>query len=181
MNNYTANFNILPVITIFIVISVSSPSFAGGPTPPGVPKKKACNDSLSVVRASNLEFGRIVATAPGTVTISPVGVRSTAGPDPAGGIVMQTAYDLTYGLDGCDYYPVRLRVTGLPASLDGPGISMTADTFILDPVSPITLNSDRTIPTRVNIGGTLTTGNTVTNGIYTTTTPFTITVDARNP
>lgn len=180
MIDCTAKFNILPVIAIFIVMVSCRPAFAVKPLP-GVPKKNDCNKSLSVVKATNLEFGRIVATAPGTVTISTAGVRSTAGPDPAGGIVMQTAYDLTYGLDGCDYYPVRLRVTGVPASLDGPGTSMTVDVFVLEPVSPITLNVDRTIATRVNIGATLTTGTTTTNGVYTTTVPFTIMIDARNP
>lgn len=165
---------------VFFVTILSGSAIAGAP-PPGVPRKNDCKNSLSIVLAANLGFGRIVATAPGTVIIDTTGSRTVLGPDAAAGVINQAAFDISYGLDACDYYPVRIKVTGLPASLDGPGTSMSADTFTLDSVSPVTLNADYTIPTRVNMGMTLTTGTTVTNGTYTTTVPYTITVDSRNP
>ena len=162
------------LITLFI-----TEAFAG-PPPPGVPRRNLCNNNLTAVKVQDLSFGDYEGTIGGTITISATGIRSTSGPDLAGGVVTTAAFDVANSLSGCDYYPVRIRLPG-NTTLSGPTATMTANNFTSDPPGLFTLSPVPGVPTRVNVGADLVSNPNQAGGAYTTAAPYQVRFDHRNP
>lgn len=150
--------------------------------PPGVPKKRQCNKSLSAVKVADLEFGYLDGTTGGTVTVSTSGGRTSTGPTLiSGGSVNAGAYDVSNSRAGCDYYPIRIRVRRVPANLTGPGAIIPSDVYTTSPSGSFTLSPTPGIPTRVNVGATITTGGSQTEGTYTTARQYRLQFKLINP
>lgn len=149
--------------------------------PPGTPKKNVCSNSLVSVKVVDLEFGTFDGTTAGTVTVTTTGSRSSTGPLLVGGTVNAAAFDVSNSLAGCNYYPVRVQIQGVPTDLTGPGAAMPSDIYTTDPAGTFTLSATPGTPTRVNVGATLTTGISQISGFYTTAAPFTMRFSHRNP
>ena len=163
-------------------MSICFDSLAKKPnTPPGTPKKKDCDNALVAVRIVDLEFGTFDGTTAGSITVTTSGSRNSTGPILVGGTVNAAAFDVSNSLAGCDYYPVRTQIQGVPTDLTGPGSLMPSDVYTTDPTGIFTLSATPGIPTRVNVGATLTTGTSQTSGTYTTAAPFTMRFSHRNP
>ena len=159
---------------IFMIAFLTHFSADAKPPPPGTPKKKDCQNNLVVAKVMDIEFGSFDGTTPGTITVTPSGSRSTTGPALVGGTVNAAVFDVSNSLIGCDYWPVRAQVQGIPIDLTGPGAAMPSDTYTTLPASSFNLSVTPGTPTRVNVGASLTTGATQTSGSYTTASPFTM-------
>jgi hypothetical protein len=180
MTYLTRQSRLLRSTLALILLSLCFEAVAAKP-PPGVPKKKACSDNLIATKVVNLEFGTFDGTTAGTVTITTSGSRSSTGPTLVGGTVNAAAFDVSNALSGCDYYPVRVQIQGVPTDLAGPGAVMPSDIYISSPTGTFTLSATPGTPTRVSVGATLTTGSAQTSGTYTTLAPFTMRFSHRNP
>ena len=145
--------------------------------PPGVPKKRKCDRSLSIVKVIDLEFGFLDGTTGGNITVTTSGSRSSTGPTLiSGGSVNAAAFDVTNTRSGCSYYPVRIRVRRVPANLRGPGPAIPSDIYTTTPSGQFTLSATPGVPTRLNVGATITTGASQPKGTYTTNRNFRINV-----
>jgi len=140
--------------------------------PSDIPKKNDCQKNLVAVNVIDLEFGNFDGTTAGTITVTPSGSRSSTGPTLVGGTVNAAAFDISNSLANCDYWPVRIKIQGVPTDLTGPGTAMPSDVYTTSPTGPFTLSATPGIPTRVNVGASLITGATQTGGSYTTAAPF---------
>ena len=143
------------------------------PLPPGIPRKNVCAKNLTAVTVTDIEFGNFDGTA-GNVTVTPAGLRSSTGPVLVGGTVNAAAFDVSNSVTGCDYWPVRVQIQGVPTDLTGPGAAIPSDLYTSSPAGPFTLSATPGVPTRVNVGATLTSNPAQTGGFYTTAAPFTM-------
>jgi hypothetical protein len=113
---------------------------------------------------SSLSFGRLVAGSSGTVTVPPVGVRSSIGGVLllSGGTVTPASFSLNESGTGTS---LNWTTITLPSSamLTGPGATMTLTSFTSNP-SGTFAGSGQTILT---VGATLTVGSTQAAGNYT--------------
>lgn len=182
MTNHTRLNKILRFTLILVSMSICFDSLAKKvKPPPGTPKKKDCDKALVAVRVVDIEFGTFDGTTAGTVTVTTSGSRSSTGPTLVGGTVNAAAFDVSNSLSGCDYYPVRVQIQGVPTDLTGPGTAMPSDVYTSSPTGTFTLSATPGTPTRVYVGATLTTGATQTSGSYTTAAPFRMRFSHRNP
>ena len=180
MTYHAQQTKLLRLTFVLVAIGLCSEALAGKP-PPGVPKKNVCAKNLVSVNVIDLEFGNYDGTTAGSVTVTTTGARSSTGPTLVGGTVNAAAFDVSNSLSGCDYWPVRIQVQGVPTDLTGPGIAIPSDVYTTSPPSPFTLSATPGVPTRVNAGATITSGAVQTSGTYTTAAPFTLRFSHRNP
>ncbi len=166
------------VITTTLLVNVAA---IAKPPPPGTPKKVTCMKNLVATTVTDIEFGSFDGTTAGSVTVTTSGSRSSTGPVLVGGTVNAAAFDVSNSVPGCDYYPIRVQVQGVPTDLTGPGAAMPSDIYTTEPTGTFTLSATPGTPTRVNVGATLTTGISQTSGFYTTAAPFTMRFSHRNP
>ena len=159
------------IFTIMLLVHFSADA---KPPPPGTPKKNDCDKSLVAVNVIDINFGNFDGTEQGTITVTPSGSRSATGPTLVGGTVNAAAFDVSNPLIGCDYWPVRIQIQGVPVNLTGPGVAMPSDTYTTLPTSPFNLSVTPGTPARINVGASLSTGATQASGSYTTTSPFTM-------
>ncbi len=130
---------------------------------------------------NNLTFGDFDGSTAGTVTITPSATgatRSSSGLNFIGGTFNAAQINVSNPTAGCEYYPVRIQVQGVPTTLTGPGTAMPADTFTTYPAGPFTLGAGGSV---VSIGATLTSNPAQAGGAYTTTAPFTLRFSHVNP
>lgn len=166
---------------IFAITFFTFFSAAAKPPPVGTPKKNVCSKNLIIAKVVDLEFGDFTSSNAGTVTVSPAGSRNASATITLlGGTVNAAAFDVTNTLAGCDYWPVRIQIQGVPTSLAGPGTAMVSDTYISSPTGTFTLSATPGTPTRVNVGATLATNTPQTGGFYTTAAPFALRVSHIN-
>ena len=180
MTNHRQYKKILRFIFSVITLCICFETLAA-PPPPGVPKKNVCNKNLTIVTVADVEFGTFDGTTAGSVTVTPSGSRTSTGPVLVGGTVNAAAFDVTSSIAGCDYWPVRIQIQGVPTDLTGPGTTMPSDVYISSPTGPFTLSPTPGTPTRINVGATLTTNPAQTSGYYTTAAPFTMRLRQVNP
>ncbi len=124
--------------------------------------------ALTVYLVQNMSFGAFsTGGAGGTVIISPNGTRSVTGsviPLNLGVLFFQAIFDIDAPIGS-----IVSIMNGADAVLSGSnGGSMMMRIDNSDPPSPFIITVNQPVRTAVNIGGTLTVGNTATNppGIY---------------
>ena len=173
MKQHSAKTGLSQGIFFITAMSISISAFAAQP-PPGIPKKNDCEGTLSAVSASDLDFGEFDGTIAGTITISPAGGRTSTGPNLVGIAFNAASFDVSNSTAGCDYYPVKIQLQGVPTDLVGSGVAMPADLFTTSPATQLILSATPGTPVSLDVGATLTTGAAQTAGTYITTAPFTI-------
>jgi hypothetical protein len=138
-----------------------------------------CNQNLQIVEVSELSFGDYVANVGGgTITVDTNGNRTSIGPILAGGTVSQGVFNVYSTINGCDSYPVRIRYERNP-NLTGPGANMPFGSYDPPRDTLITISPIANVPTVVNVGATLTSGSSQTQGGYTGT--YRVRFQHRNP
>ncbi|MGD2054746.1 MAG: DUF4402 domain-containing protein [Gammaproteobacteria bacterium] len=153
---------------------------SAAPAPGGLPNINQCNNknSLSAVLVQDLSFGDFDGSLAGTIAVDTNGnIVSPSPPDHAGGIVSAAAFDVSNSRSGCDFYPVQILLPAT-ATLAGPA-TMSASSFVSDPVNQFTLSPTPGQATRVYVGATLTSGINQTAGAYTG--PFDVIFEHVNP
>ena len=130
------------------------------------PTLAQCNQGMLVVPVQPLNFGDYDGTAVGNIIIDTSGVRTTTGPILTGGTVQVGVYNVSTQKKGCDIYSVKITYLGTPA-LTGTGTDMPIVTFESDPLSGFKISPNKNDPTTVNIGATLQSPASQTEGPYT--------------
>lgn len=183
MTNHTPLNKLLRLTLMVITTCMCADSLAAkkAKPPPGTPKRNVCDKNLAAAKVTNLEFGDFDGSISGAITITPSGSRNSTGPALVGGTVNAAAFDVSNSLAGCDYYPVRVQVQGVPTDLTGPGAPMLSDVYTTSPSGTFLLSATPGMPTRVNVGASLTTGLSQIGGFYTTATPFVMRFSHRKP
>lgn len=130
---------------------------------------------ISIARTAHMNFGNVAvnATTAGTVELSPGGARTAAGgvtlPATAGTV---SAASFTVSGEGNYTYAITLPSTDLTIT-DGTN-TMTVNAFTSTPSATGTLSSGTQT---LNVGATLNVAAGQAAGVYTSTTPFTVTVN----
>lgn len=166
---------------IFVVITMFTSTFAA-PAPPGVPKRSICAKALQAGLITNLTFGDFDGSTAGTVTITPSAsgaTRSSSGLNFIGGTFNAAQFNVSNATAGCEYYPVRIQIQGVPTTLTGAGTAMPADIFTTYPAGTFTLGPGGS--SIVSVGATLTSNPAQAGGAYTTGVPFTLRFSHVNP
>jgi hypothetical protein len=160
-----------------VMIAFSASSFAQ------VSASATANASATIVapitlaHVSDLNFGNVVtSTAIGTVTLDPAGVRTAA----LGASILAaqpgTVSVATFTVGGNIGWTYAIT---LPASVliddAGAGVAMTVDTFTSTPSGTSTIPGAGT--ETLTVGATLHVGISQVAGLYTSATPFTVTVN----
>lgn len=130
------------------------------------PTLDQCNRGMLVVVGQPLSFGDYDGTTAGNIIIDTSGVRTTTGPILTGGTVQVGVYNVSTQKKGCDIYSVNITYLGNPA-LTGTGTDMPIITFESDPPSGFNISPNKNVPTTVNIGATLESSASQTEGLYT--------------
>jgi len=154
-------------------LGASLPSLAKGKPSP---TKKQCDDALVATTDVNLKFGTFEGTPAGTITVSPLGGRSSSGLIFVGGIFSVATFSVYSTIDGCNIHPVKITLpkNNKPSDLTGVGTVMEASSFTSDPANNFAIDASANVSTQVNVGATLTTNVLQAGGAYTTVTPFTV-------
>lgn len=128
---------------------------------------------IAIVNASNMNFGNVaVSTAAGTVVLAPAGTRTATGGvtlPAVGGTVSAATFTVT-GTSGATY-SISLPAT---ATISFGAIDMTVDNFTSNPTPTGTLTGGTET---LQVGATLNVGASQAAGVYTSGTPFTVTVN----
>jgi hypothetical protein len=130
---------------------------------------------ISISKTADMNFGNIAvsSSAGGTVVLAPAGTRTTTGsvslPATAGSPVA-AAFTVT----GQGNYTYSITLPSSATLSDGASHTMTVNTFTSNPSSTGTLSSGTQ---NISVGATLTVAAAQTPGTYTTSTPFTVTVN----
>lgn len=165
---------------VLVAMTIFTSAFAAKP-PPGVPKRNICAKALQAGLINNLTFGDFDGATAGTVTITPSATgatRSSTGLSYIGGTFSAAQFNVSNATAGCEYYPVRIQIQGVPTTLTGPGTAMPADIFTTYPTGPFTLGAGGSV---VFVGATLTSNPAQAGGAYTTVAPFTLRFSHVNP
>ena len=127
------------------------------------PARARVLSAITLTNARQLDFGAVVTDPanPGTVTISPGGLRTgcTGGTMTCSGTVSSSLFNITTGGAG-EIVSVDADAT---VSLTGPGPAMTAS--LVESASTVTLNASG--EGSFTVGGTLNVGANQTQGVYT--------------
>ncbi len=130
---------------------------------------------ISIAKTADMNFGNIAvsSSAGGTVVLAPAGTRTTTGsvtlPATAG-----SPAAASFTVTGQGNYTYSITLPSTATLTDGASHTMTVGTFTSNPSSTGTLSSGTQT---VSVGATLTVGAAQTPGTYTTSTPFTVTVN----
>ena len=130
------------------------------------PTLAQCNQAMDVGVGQPLNFGDYDGTTAGNIIIGTSGGRTTTGPILTGGTVQVGVYTVSSKKKGCDIYSVNITYLGNP-TLTGTGAAMPIITFESDPLSGFNISPNKNVPTTVNIGATLESPASQTEGPYT--------------
>jgi Domain of unknown function (DUF4402) len=130
---------------------------------------------ISITKTVDLDFGNVgVSGTAGTVVISPAGVRSATGgvslPVPAG-----TVTSASFDVAGQGNYTYAITLPAAALTITSGANSMLVDNFTSTPTATGTLNAGGT--QTVTVGATLNVGASQASGVYTSGTPFDVTVN----
>jgi hypothetical protein len=129
---------------------------------------------IAIANTADMEFGNVAVNAtPGTVVLTPAGVRSVTGGctlPAVTGTVNAAAFTVT-GLAGATY---SITLPGAATTITSGGNTMTVDTWTSSPTPTGTLTGGSE---NLTIGATLNVGGGQAPGTYTSGTPFTVTVN----
>jgi len=130
---------------------------------------------LSISKVVDMNFGNVAilnATA-GTIILSTADVRTqTGGASPVAtpaGVVNAAKFNIS----GADGYIVTITLPGTCVVSNG-AATMNVDTFVSDPVTGFQFNLNN--PALMYVGATLNVSGTQAAGVYTSATPFTVTL-----
>jgi hypothetical protein len=130
---------------------------------------------ISIVKTADLVFGNVaINSSLGTVVINPAGSRSATGgvtlPATAG-----TVSAASFTVSGEAGYTFSITLPSGATSIDDDAShTMTVDNWVSDPTSTATLSGGTST---VNVGATLNIGANQAAGVYTSDTPFNVTVN----
>jgi hypothetical protein len=160
-----------------VMIAFSASSFAQ------VSASATANASATIIApitlANNtpLDFGNVVTSgAIGTVTLSTGGVRTPGGgasilPAQAGSVSVAT-----FTVGGTEGFTYLITLPSAALTIDdGGGNTMTVDSFTSNPAASSTIPTGGT--ETISVGATLHVGANQAGGLYTSATPFTVTVN----
>lgn len=130
---------------------------------------------ISITKTVDLDFGNVgVSGTAGTVVISPAGVRSATGgvslPAPAG-----TVTSASFNVAGQGNYTYAITLPAAALTITSGANNMTVNAFTSTPTATGTLNAGGT--QIVTVGATLNVGASQASGVYTSGTPFDVTVN----
>lgn len=129
---------------------------------------------ISITKTLDLDFGNVAASgAAGTVVITPAGTRSTTG-GVSLPVIAGTVTSASFNVAGQGNYTYAIT---LPASvvISSGANNMTVDAFTSTPTATGTLSAGGT--QTVNVGATLNVNASQASGLYTSGTPFDVTVN----
>jgi hypothetical protein len=119
--------------------------------------REACAQQINLSNTRGLDFGRFVAGAGGSVSVSPAGLRSRNG-----GVILlnsPTAGQATFTVSSDNGGSNKAIIISLPANgstrLASGANSMAVDSFV---TSPSSLTTVTTVGTTLSVGATLTVG-----------------------
>lgn len=132
---------------------------------------------IAITKVNDMNFGRIAATAAaGTVTLAPAGTRTLTGgvtlPSTGGtGDVSPAIFTVT----GAANYTYSITLPTTNTIIENGANQMTVNTFTSTPSGAGTLSGTGT--STLSVGATLAVGANQAPGVYTSATPFTVTVN----
>ena len=129
---------------------------------------------ISITKTLDLDFGNVAASgAAGTVIINPAGARSTSG-GVSLPVIPGTVSAASFNVAGQANYTYAIT---LPASvvISSGANNMTVNAFTSTPTTTGTLSAGGA--QTVNVGATLNVGAAQASGLYTSATPFDVTVN----
>ena len=130
---------------------------------------------IAIANTANMSFGNVAVNAtPGTVVMTPAGVRSVTGgctlPAVAGS---PTA--ASFNVTGAANYTYAITLPGAATTISSGANNMTVDTWTSTPTPTGTLSG--TGAQTLTVGATLHVAGSQPSGTYTSATPFTVTVN----
>jgi hypothetical protein len=131
---------------------------------------------ISIEKVSDMDFGNVAVQAAngGTVELDPAGSRT-----PVGGVTLPsitgTVSAASFTVSGTPNYTYSITLPNSVTIEDAFSNSMTVDVFTSDPSSTGQLSSGGS--ETLNVGATLNVSAAQPAGLYTSTTPFTVTVN----
>jgi hypothetical protein len=162
------------LLTTVVLVAISAISYGQQTASATASASATIITPISISKTVDLNFGNVaVGGTSGTVAITAAGVRSATGgvtlPATAGS---PAAASFTVTGQGSYTYAITLPSTATTID-DGLSHTMTVGTFVSNPGTTGTLSSGTQTLT---VGATLNVGANQTPGVYTSATPFTVTV-----
>jgi hypothetical protein len=160
-----------------VMIAFSASSFAQLSATANATASATIIAPITLTRTANLDFGNVV-TSPvaGTVTLDPAGVRTAGGGAAVLAAQPGSVSVATFTVGGTVGWTYAIT---LPASVTiddaGAGVAMTVDTFTSTPDATSIIPAGGT--ETLSVGATLNVGVSQVAGLYTSATPFTVTVN----
>lgn len=132
---------------------------------------------IAITKTNDMNFGRVAATAAaGTVVLTPAGTRSVTG-----GVTLPSfggtgdVSPAIFTVSGAPTYTYSVTLPTTATTIANGTNTMTVDTWTSDPTPTGTLANDGT--QTLSVGATLNVGANQAPGLYTSATPFTVTVN----
>jgi len=130
---------------------------------------------ISITKTVDLDFGNVAASgAAGTVVISPAGVRSTTG-GVSLPVIPGTVTAASFDVAGQGNYTYAITLPAAAITISSGANTMSVNAFTSTPLTTGTLSVGGT--QTVTVGATLNVGASQASGLYTSGTPFDVTVN----
>jgi len=129
---------------------------------------------IAITKTVDMNFGNVaVGTSPGTVVLAPAGTRTATG-----GVTLPvttgTVTAASFTVTGAANYTFSISLPASSITLKSGANSLTVSTFLSTPTPTGTLTGGTAT---LNVGATLNVPANQAAGVYTTDTPFTVTVN----
>ena len=132
--------------------------------------RNQCNTAMLASEILRINFGDMVPTTGGTVTVTTGGARSATGVSLLGGTVNAGIITVTSPLANCHCYPLRISVQDGNATLVSGGSNMAMNNIVTSPTTAdaATVGSAAGSSLQINVGADLTVGAAQAAGTYNT-------------
>ena len=157
-----------------VIFGFSAITFAQGPVSAKASASATIVGAMTITNAGDLNFGNIIATGPGTVTVATNGTptyTTGAAAYAIPGTITAAHFDVT-GSPNAAYSISTIADITVASGSD----VMTVNTFVTDPALLLG-KLDPSGKQKINVGATLNLATTPVAGFYTNTTGFTVTVN----
>lgn len=129
---------------------------------------------IAISKTVDMNFGNVaVSAAAGTVVLSPAGVRTKTGGVTLP-IVAGTISAASFTVTGLGSYTYTITLPSTPLTINNGSNTMTVNSFTSTPSGTGTLSGGSQV---LNVGATLNVGVNQAAGLYTSASPFTVTVN----
>ncbi len=130
---------------------------------------------ITITKTIDLDFGNVAASgAAGTVVIDPAGARTTTG-GASLPVLTGTVSSASFDVAGQALYTYAITLPAAAITISNGANNMTVGTFTSTPTATGTLDAGGT--QTVTVGATLNVGASQASGLYTSGTPFDVTVN----